>query len=94
VAAAASSAPTAFALRRVSGVSAWPVVIEVSLPTLAPAQLVLYDVAGRACVRQALNWPAPGAHRLELNAPPAPGVYWLTLEQAGHRKTLKMIVLQ
>jgi hypothetical protein len=67
--------------------------VAFGIPEGAPANLALYDAAGR-CVRR-VDGLAPGRHALELGSPERlkPGVYLMRLEQGGEAVSRKAIVL-
>ncbi len=56
----------------------------------------LIDVAGRVVLRLPLGSPGPGRHQPDLSreGPPAEGIYWLRLSQAGRSVSAKLVVVR
>lgn len=85
----------ALALRVISPVSdeVW---VEFVLPTTAPANIKLYDVAGRLIVESTVSPSTPGEHRAVLTSGSdiASGVYFIHLEQGGETRVGRVVVLR
>jgi len=58
--------------------------VNISLATNEPAELVLYDIAGRALERQAVNLGmGPHTVTFKVDSGLGQGLYFLRLKQAG-----------
>ena len=70
-------------------------VVSFSLARAAPAQLQLYDVAGRRVVQREVGEMGPGWHRLRLVSDTriASGIYHLRLTQDGQTQTARVAVV-
>ncbi len=66
-----------------------------SLPGRGPAEILVYDIAGRVVHRERLEGLAAGAHRITLNGSRLePGMYVARLVFAGRRVQTSFIVLR
>jgi len=63
--------------------------IDLTLAAATPANLTLFDVAGRRLAERMLT-QGPGRHHIELpTTGAASGIYWLRLEQAGEQRVAR-----
>lgn len=83
----------AFALRPASNPATGPLQVRLSLPSRAPAALIVLDVAGRAVMSREVGTLGPGAHTVRLGALPV-GVYVVRLSQAGRSLSARVAVLR
>jgi hypothetical protein len=66
-----------------------------TLPSRGPAEILVFDIAGRVVRRQSLDGLAAGPHRIGLSGPALePGVYLARLLFAGRRAQTSFIVLR
>jgi len=70
--------------------------VAFSLPDAAPAQIGVYDVAGRELVQRDVGAQGPGDHLMQLLAPSAlrPGVYLVRLRHGGSSRVVRASVLR
>ncbi len=70
--------------------------VAFSLPTGAPATLLLLDVSGRRVIEREVGHLGAGRHLLPLlgTAQPASGVYWLRLTQGRETATTRCAVIR
>ncbi len=85
----------ALTLRVISPVSDG-ITVEYILPSRQPANLRLYDVAGRLITERALSPATEGAHTAVLadRSDLASGVYFVHLEQGGETRVGRVVVLK
>jgi hypothetical protein len=69
-------------------------VCGISLPSAAPARIEVFDIGGRRVMEREVGSLGPGAHRVRLASGKslAPGVYQVTLTQAGRRAATRVIM--
>jgi hypothetical protein len=70
--------------------------VEFSLPDAAPAQIAVFDIAGRQLVRREVGSMGPGDHSLELASLRAlrPGVYLVRLQHTGESIVVRASILR
>jgi len=68
--------------------------VEYSLPSAAPAQLEVFDVAGRRMAERRLEGVSAGAHVLEMGAGLRPGLYLVRLMQHGSFITARAVLVR
>jgi hypothetical protein len=70
--------------------------VAFSLPGAGPAQIAVYDIAGRQLVRKEVGERGPGDHNLELAARGTlrPGVYLIRIVRAGDHIVTRASVLR
>ena len=81
-------ARTALALWPLGNPAHGAIAVRLSLPGSAPAHVRLLDVGGRL-VREA-SVPA-GTQAWSFGVPPAPGLYFAEVEQAGARRVARIV---
>jgi glucose/arabinose dehydrogenase len=69
-----------------------PVTTAFALPRATHVRLELIDANGRSCAVLADEERPAGRHELEWRATVRPGLYWVTLEAAGRRESVKLVV--
>jgi hypothetical protein len=71
-------------------------VVAFSLPDAKPAQLELFDVAGRRVLSRPVGALGPGLHVLRLGGDRriAPGIYMIRLTAGERRLRAKAVVVQ
>jgi len=76
-------------------VSARALVVDVALPSAAPARLEMFDVMGRVVVARDLGALGVGRHAVDLGAEHhvAPGVYLVRLTQGGDRRITRLTAI-
>lgn len=70
--------------------------VRFTLQSAAPALLTVVDVSGRRVASRAVGALGPGTHRLEIDETRriAAGIYLVTLEQAGTRRTRRAVLVR
>jgi type IX secretion system substrate protein len=70
--------------------------VSFTLTGNGPANLDLFDVAGRRVTHRELGELGPGRHQANLERGPGlpPGIYSLRLEEAGHSVTTRVVLVQ
>jgi hypothetical protein len=89
-------APPALALSRARlSVALRSILATVALPTAEPANLELFDVAGRRLVSHPVGSLGVGEHEVQLSLPSRPGrsVYFLRLVQGRQSRVAKVVYL-
>jgi hypothetical protein len=71
-------------------------VVDLALPSAAPAKLALYDIAGREVAASDVGRFGAGRHllRMTLEENPRPGVYFLRLTQGSRTLTSRVCLLR
>ena len=69
-------------------------VCGIALPSGAPARLEVFDISGRRVLEREVGSLGPGTHRVSLAgaATMSPGVYGVTLTQAGRRAATRVVL--
>lgn len=71
------------------------VALAFTLPDAAPAQLALYDLAGRRLAARDVGTLGAGPHLVPLtDAPLAPGLYWATLAHGAGALRARIVVVE
>ena len=68
--------------------------VAFSLPDASPAELELFDVAGRRLASREVGGLGAGSHIVSLWSAPIPGVYLLRLTQRGRSLTGRAVIIQ
>ena len=66
----------------------------ITLPEAAHVRLSVHDASGRRVALLADETRAPGESSATWDAKAAPGIYWVTLEALGVRRTAKFVRLE
>ena len=68
--------------------------VAFSLPDASPAELELFDIAGRKLASCEVGGLGAGSHIVSLWSAPIPGVYLLRLTQRGRSLTGRAVIIQ
>lgn len=68
--------------------------VRFSLASTAPATLELIDLSGRRVRTREVGALGAGRHELVLGAAPAPGLYWLRLQQGASQAVRRVVVVR
>ncbi len=71
-----------------------PLAFAVTLSGDGPAALELLDASGRRLARRDLGALGTGAHHVNMDPAPRPGIYWARVSQAGKTLSTRFVMLQ